>query len=273
MSTATDRIESPKIVSSAEWLAARRELLKKEKEFSRLRDELSRQRRELPWEKVQKEYVFDGPQGRETLAQLFGNKSQLIVYHFMLGPGWNEGCPGCSFLSDHIDGAIAHLTARDVSLVVVSRAPLAQIEIFKKRMGWRFKWVSSNASDFNYDYHVSFANDELATAQKFYNYTMQSFPSEEGPGMSAFYRDGAGSIFHTYSSFARGLDMLVGTYNWLDLAPKGRDEDGLSHKMSWVRHHDRYDEGYTVDPKARFVEPEKIHDACCEDARDRTGTN
>lgn len=269
MSTATNRIESPKIVSPAEWLAARKELLKKEKEFTRLRDELNRQRRELPWEKVQKEYVFDGPQGKETLAQLFGNKSQLIVYHFMLGPGWKEGCPGCSFVSDHLDGAIAHLAARDVSLVVVSRAPLAQIETFKKRMGWSFKWVSSNASDFNYDYHVSFTKDEIASGQKFYNYAMQSFPSEEGPGMSAFCRDGAGNIYHTYSSFARGLDMLVGAYNWLDLAPKGRDEDGLAQKMSWVRHHDRYDEGYAVDPKAQFVQPEKTHDACCEHPEDR----
>jgi len=248
MATAKSRMEGPKVVSQAEWLAARKELLSKEKEFTRLRDQLSRQRRELPWEKVEKAYVFDGPKGKETLADLFGGKSQLIVYHFMFGPGWEEGCPSCSFISDHIDGSVVHLAARDVRLVVVSRAPLAQIEAFKKRMGWRFKWVSSYGSDFNYDYQVSMTKEELEKGQVHYNYAMQQFPSEERPGASAFYKDGADNIFHTYSTYARGLDILIGAYNWLDLAPKGRDEDGLKHGMAWVRHHDKYGEASFVDP-------------------------
>ena len=267
---ATRAMEHPKVVSPAAWLAARKELLKKEKEFSRLRDELSRQRRELPWEKVEKDYVFDGPKGKETLADLFGGRSQLIVYHFMLGPGWVEGCPSCSFISDHLDGSVVHLAARDVRLAVVSRAPLAQIEAFKKRMGWRFHWVSSNGSDFNYDYQVSMSKEELEKGQVYYNYSMQQFPSEERPGTSVFYKDAAGNIFHTYSSYARGLDILIGAYNWLDLTPKGRDEGGLKHGMAWVRHHDKYDEGYKVDAKAEYVQPAKATDAagsCCEDHR------
>jgi predicted dithiol-disulfide oxidoreductase (DUF899 family) len=177
MTTATSKREGPRIVAPAAWLAARQELLKKEKEFSRLRDELSRQRRELPWEKVEKAYEFDGPKGKESLADLFGGRSQLIVYHFMLGPDWKEGCPSCSFISDHIDGSVVHLAARDVRLAVVSRAPLAQIEAFKKRMGWRFHWVSSYGSDFNHDYQVSTTKDEPAKGEVYYNYTMQKFPS------------------------------------------------------------------------------------------------
>ncbi len=248
MATAKSRMEGPKVVSQAEWLAARKELLSKEKEFTRLRDQLSRQRRELPWEKVEKAYVFDGPKGKETLADLFGGKSQLIVYHFMFGPGWEEGCPSCSFISDHIDGSVVHLAARDVRLVVVSRAPLAQIEAFKKRMGWRFKWVSSYGSDFNYDYQVSMTKEEMEKGRVYYNYAMQQFPSEERPGASAFYKDGAGNIFHTYSTYARGLDILIGAYNWLDLAPKGRDEDGLAYTMAWVRHRDKYSNAQLLDP-------------------------
>jgi len=251
MGTAKSKIEGPKVVAQAEWLVARKELLSKEKEFTRLRDQLSRQRRELPWEKVEKEYVFDGQNGKETLADLFGGRSQLIVYHFMFGPGWEEGCPSCSLLSDHIDGSVVHLAARDVRLAVVSRAPQAQIEAFKKRMGWRFKWVSSYGNDFNRDYHVSFTKDEMAKGQMYYNYVMQQFPSEEGPGTSVFCKDGAGNIFHTYSSYGRGLDMLIGAYNWLDLAPKGRDEDALAYTMSWVRHHDKYSDGQIVDQKAK----------------------
>ena len=254
---ATSKATLPKIVSQAEWLAARKELLKKEKEFSRLRDQLSEQRRELPWEKLEKAYMFDGPKGKESLADLFGGRSQLIVYHFMFGPDWKEGCPSCSFISDHIDGSMVHLAARDVRLVVVSRAPLAQIEAFKKRMGWRFHWVSSNATDFNYDYQASMTKEELEKGQVYYNYSMQKFPSEERPGASVFYKDGAGNIFHTYSSYARGLDILIGAYNWLDLTPKGRDEAGLKHGMAWVRHHDKYDEGYKVDAKAEYVQPAK----------------
>jgi len=253
-----------KVVSPAEWLAARRELLKKEKEFTRLRDEISRQRRELPWEKVEKKYVFDGPNGKETLADLFGNKSQLLVYHFMLGPGWVEGCPSCSFLADHFGGSVPHLAARDVNFVVISRAPLAEIEKFKKRMGWNFKWVSSNGTDFNYDYQVSMKEEERGKDEIYYNYTMQKFGAEERPGASAFYRDAAGNVFHTYSTYARGLDMLVGAYNWLDIAPKGRDEEGLAFSMAWVRHHDKYGDGYTVDAKAGYVQPKKTGDTCCE---------
>jgi predicted dithiol-disulfide oxidoreductase (DUF899 family) len=227
-------LQQRKIVSHDEWIAARKEYLAKEKEFSRVRDELSRQRRELPWEKVEKEYVFDGPKGKETLGDLFGGRSQLVVYHFMLGPGWKEGCPSCSFLADHFDGSTIHLANRDVTLVVVSRAPLAEIEAFKKRMGWRFKWVSSFGSDFNADYQVS------GKGKDYYNYALTEFPSEERPGTSVFYKDEAGHIFHTYSTYARGLDTLIGAYNFLDLVPKGRDEEGLPHGMAWVRHHDRY---------------------------------
>jgi len=240
MKTIEKLMPSHKIVSREKWLEARKAHLAKEKEFTRLRDELSRQRRELPWVKVEKNYVFDGPKGKETLADLFDGRGQLIVYHFMLGPGWKEGCKSCSFVSDHIDGAVVHLAQRDVTLLAISRAPLPEIEAFKKRMGWRFKWVSSYGNDFNFDYHVSFTKDEMAKGKVYYNYEMQEFGSEEGPGVSVFYKDGAGDIFHTYSSYARGLDMLVGAYNYLDLVPKGRDEDALSFTMAWVRHHDKY---------------------------------
>jgi predicted dithiol-disulfide oxidoreductase (DUF899 family) len=237
------KMDQQKVVPHAEWVAARKDFLKKEKEFSRLRDELSQKRRELPWEKVEKKYVFEGPKGKETLADLFGSNSQLIVYHFMFGPGWKEGCPSCSFISDHIDGSVVHLAARDVRLAVVSRAPLAEIEAFKKRMGWRFHWVSSHGTDFNFDYQASMSKDEAEKGEVYYNYSMQQFPSEERPGTSVFYKDATGKVFHTYSSYARGLDILIGAYNWLDLTPKGRDEEGLKHGMAWVRHHDRYVDG------------------------------
>ncbi len=226
------------IVSQEQWLAARKTLLAKEKEFSRARDALAAQRRELPWVKIEKNYVFDGPAGKETLSDLFAGKSQLIVYHFMLGPGWKAGCPSCSYLADHFDGAVAHLAQRDVTLVVVSRAPLAEIEAYKKRMGWKFKWVSSYGTDFNRDFYVSFAPQEKATAE--YNYVNGGFPSEEAPGLSAFIKQD-GAVYHTYSTYSRGLDILIGAYNFLDMAPKGRDEVGLSHGMAWVRRHDEYD--------------------------------
>jgi predicted dithiol-disulfide oxidoreductase (DUF899 family) len=229
-----------RVVSQEEWLAARKQLLLKEKEITRFRDQLSAERRELPWVRVDKEYVFDGPEGKETLADLFDGRSQLMVYHFMFGPGWEQGCPSCSFVSDHIDGANWHLPHRDVTLLAVSRAPLAQIEAFKQRMGWRFKWVSSYENDFNHDFHVSFTPDDMARGEVYYNYTMTEFPSEEAPGLSTFYKDPSGAVFHTYSTYARGLDMLVGAYNYLDLAPKGRDEAALPWTMEWVRHHDRY---------------------------------
>lgn len=246
---ARSTIENGKVVTPAEWLAARKDLLSKEKEFSRLRDELSQRRRELPFEKVQKHYAFDAPKGKETLSDLFDGRSQLIVYHFMFGPGWKEGCPSCSFLADTMDGAAVHLAQRDTTLVVISRATLPEIHPFQERMGWRFKWVSSFENQFNFDYHVSFSKDEMAKGKVYYNYGLTEFPSEEAPGASVFYKNGAGEIFHTYSSYARGLDLMLGAYNYLDITPKGRDEDALAFTMAWVRHHDRYDEGKLVSLK------------------------
>ena len=250
-----------RIVSRAEWLTARKALLANEKQFTKTRDELSRQRRELPWVKVEKDYRFDGPGGREPLAGLFDGRSQLIVYHFMFGPGWEQGCPSCSLLADHFDGAAIHLAQRDVSFVAASRAPLSQIEPFKRRMGWRFQWVSSFGSDFNRDYNVSFGRDELENGELYYNYGFGKFRSEEAPGLSVFHKDAAGDIFHTYSTYARGLDMLIGAYNFLDLVPKGRDEAALTFTMAWVRHHDRYD-GLTAE-RATTVETPKTA-ACCD---------
>jgi predicted dithiol-disulfide oxidoreductase (DUF899 family) len=229
-----------KVVSQNEWLTARKALLAKEKEFSHARDNLSEARRALPWVKVEKNYVFEGSNGRETLADLFAGKSQLIIYHFMLGPGWVQGCPSCSFLADHFDGAAMHLAHRDVALVVVSRAPLAEIEAYKKRMGWKFKWVSSYDNDFNHDFHVSFTKDELANGAE-YNYSTGKIPSEELPGLSAFIKNESGVVLHTYSAYARGLDTLIGAYNFLDMAPKGRDERALPWTMAWVRRHDEYE--------------------------------
>ncbi len=227
------------VVSEGEWLVARKDLLTLEKEFTRQRDALSAARHELPMAKIEKEYVFDGPEGKETLADLFEGRSQLIVYHFMFGPGWEEGCKSCSYLADHFDGANWHLPHRDVSLVVISRAPLSEFAPYKKRMGWRFKWVSSHGNNFNSDYHVSFKKEEEKKNKVNYNYRVAEFMSDELPGLSVFYKDEDGDIFHTYSTYARGLDILVGTYNFLDLVPKGRDEDPES-TMSWVRRHDEY---------------------------------
>ena len=238
------------IVSRDEWLAARKALLAEEKELTRQRDRLSAKRRELPWVRVEKDYAFEGPAGRETLADLFGDRSQLLVYHFMFAPGWGEGCKSCSYLADHFDGALPHLRQRDVSFVVISRAPLAELMPFKQRMGWRFKWVSSYGSDFNHDYQVSFSPEELRTGRVCYNYADGDFPVEEAPGVSVFFRNDAGKIFHTYSCYARGLDGLVGTYNFLDLVPKGRDEDVYPFTMQWVRHHDRYEEVVPAVPRA-----------------------
>jgi predicted dithiol-disulfide oxidoreductase (DUF899 family) len=245
-------IEGPKVVTQAEWLAARKELLRKEKELTRLRDDLSRQRRELPWVQVEKQYSFEGPNGKEKLADLFAGRSQLIVYHFMFGPEWQEGCPSCSFLMDHTDGALVHLAQRDVAFVAISRAPFAKIEAFKKRMGWRFPWVSSNGTDFNFDYHVSFTKEEKAKGKVYYNFDMTEFPSEEAPGISIFYKSKNGTIFHTYSAYARGTEVGCATYSWLDLVPKGRDEDDLPFTMSWVRHHDRYQDGRLADPSRPY---------------------
>jgi len=244
------------VVEPAEWLATRKDLLRKEKEFTHLRDELSRQRRALPWEKVEKEYVFDSPSGKETLADLFAGRSQLIIYHFMFAPGWKEGCPSCSYMADTYDDAVIHLAHRDVTFMTISRATLPEIEAFKKRMGWKFKWVSSFANDFNRDYHVSFSEEDKK-GKVDYNYEMIDFPFEELPGASVFYKNKAGEIFHTYSTYARGLDAMVATYQWLDLAPKGRDEDGFAHPMTWVRHHDKYVDGQVVDIKQLYVPPAK----------------
>lgn len=234
-------MEQHKIVSHAEWLNERKRFLAKEKDFDRQRDALSAERRSLPWEKVEKEYVFEGPNGKETLAQLFDSRSQLIVYHFMLGPGWEEGCKGCSFVSDHFDGALPHLSARDIAFTAVSSAPLAEILTFKRRMGWHFNWVSAAGTSFNHDYHVSFTPEEMASEKVTYNFKSVEPRMEELPGLSVFARDASGAVYHTYSTYSRGLDLLVGAYNLIDLVPKGRDEDGLEQGMSWVRHHDRYE--------------------------------
>jgi predicted dithiol-disulfide oxidoreductase (DUF899 family) len=231
--------ENPSVVSPEKWLAVRRELLREEKEFTKFRDRLAARRRELPWVKVEKPYVFESPGGRVALADLFEGRSQLIVYHFMFGPGWEEGCKSCSFVSDHLAPAVVHLQARDVAFAAISRAPLAEITPFKERMGWAFNWVSSHGNDFNRDYHVSFTAAELAKGKVDYNYGMTDFPVEEAPGLSVFARAANGEVYHTYSTYSRGLDLLIGTYNLLDLVPRGRDEDSEA-TMSWVRYHDRY---------------------------------
>jgi predicted dithiol-disulfide oxidoreductase (DUF899 family) len=245
-----------RIVSRDEWLAARKQHLRREKDLTRLRDELCRERRELPWVRVEKPYVFDGPDGKETLAELFGGRSQLIIYHFMFGPGWKEGCVGCSFLVDHLGGPLEHLPQRDVSLVVVSRAPLAEIEAFQQRMGWRFKWVSSFGSDFNYDFHVSFTPEQLAKGKVECNFERVEMNIEEVSATSVFAKDESGALFHTYSSYARAGEALLGTYALLDLLPKGREENGPRYNLTdWVRHHDRYGAGGHVDATGRYVAP------------------
>jgi predicted dithiol-disulfide oxidoreductase (DUF899 family) len=231
---------NPTVVSPDQWLAARREFLREEKEFSRARDRLAEKRRALPWVKVAPHYAFDSPAGRVTLADLFGGRSQLIVYHFMLGPGWEEGCRGCSYVSDHFDGALAHLGARDVAFTAVSSAPLAEILPFQARMGWKFPWVSSHGNTFNRDFGVSFTPAEVEVGLANYNFGVREIGAEEMPGLSVFARDPAGAVCRTYSTYARGLDPLIGAYNLLDLVPKGRDEDAEA-PMKWVRLHDRYE--------------------------------
>jgi predicted dithiol-disulfide oxidoreductase (DUF899 family) len=242
MQNATSIPLHPAIVSQDDWLIARKQLLRREKELTRLRDEVDAARRALPWAKVEKDYSFDGPGGKATLVDLFEGRSQLIVQHFMFGPDWNEGCIGCSFKSDHVDGALAHLLHHDVTFVSVSRAPFAKLEAFRRRMGWRFKWVSSHGSDFNYDFHVSFTSEEAASGTVLYNYERQPFESEERSGNSVFYKDENGVVFHTYSTFGRGDETLDTTYMYLDLTPKGRNETGPAFNlMDWVKHHDRYE--------------------------------
>ena len=232
------------VVSREEWLAARTKLLAKEKEFTHLRDELSRQRRALPWVKVDKRYVFEGPKGKETLADLFEGRSQLVVYHFMFAPEWNEGCPHCSFWADNFNEIGVHLNHRDVTFVAISRAPLDKLEAFKKRMGWKFKWLSSGKTDFNYDYGVSFTPEQLRKGSAVYNYAKAEMGEDmqDREGVSVFYKDGEGTLFHTYSAYARGIDLVNTAYNYLDLVPKGRDEDALDFTQAWVRHHDRYED-------------------------------
>lgn len=237
-------IEGHAVVSEQEWLHARLALLDKEKELRRQMDEVARLRRELPWKRVEQNYVFETGDGRKTLSDLFEGRSQLVIYHFMFGPDWEQGCASCSLLADHMEGPRLHLPQRDVTLLVVSRAPLAKIDAFKQRLGWKFPWVSSAGSAFNFDYQVSFTQEEKGRGEVYYNYRNGAFPQSEGPGLSVFYKN-AGEVFHCYSTYARGLDVLVGTYNYLDLVPKGRDEDGLEWSMAWVRHHDRYE----VSPK------------------------
>lgn len=236
-----DGAKEHKVVSEKEWLKARKQLLIKEKKFSRLRDTLNKQRRALPWVKIEKKYVFDGPNGKESLADLFGEKSQLIVYHFMFGPGWGDGCPHCSFWADHYDGANLHIGQRDTALVVISRAPLKEIMPFKERMGWKFKWLSSNGSDFNFDFHVSFTPEQLKNGTAIYNYRPLDMDIDEREGASAFYKDQDGVVYHTYSTYERGIDLLNTTYNFIDLTAKGRDEDPDA-SQNWVRYHDEYNE-------------------------------
>jgi len=229
------------VVSRDEWLVARKELLAKEKEAAHRRDELNAARMALPWVKVEKRYVFDTPEGKKSLAELFAGRGQLVIYHFMLGPGWAAGCPGCSFVADHFGGALPHLEHHDVSLVAVSRAPLDEIERYRSRMGWHFPWISSFESDFNFDYHVSFDKDALAKGRVFYNFSdidTRGHLSEEQPGLSAFCKDAEGMIYHTYSSYSRGLEELIGTLMILDRAPKGRNEKTT---MDFVRRHDEYE--------------------------------
>jgi predicted dithiol-disulfide oxidoreductase (DUF899 family) len=237
----TSTVNHP-VVSRDRWIAERKALLAHEKELTRLRDQIASERRALPWVRIEKNYVFDAPEGRRPLADLFEGRRQLLVQHFMLGPGWEQGCPSCSFMADHIGGMELHLAHRDVTLLVVSRAPLAEIERFRRRMGWQFKWVSSHGGDFNHDFAVSFTPEQRAGGEVYYNYAQAAFRSEEAPGVSLFYRDDAGEVFHTYSTFGRGVEVMMGTYNLLDLTPAGRNEHNPAYPMDWVRHHDRYEQ-------------------------------
>jgi predicted dithiol-disulfide oxidoreductase (DUF899 family) len=239
------------IVSREQWIAARKAHLAREKEFTRARDRLSAERRALPWVKVDKTYVFEGPRGKETLADLFAGRRQLVVQHFMFAPNWDEGCKSCSFWADGFERMIPHLAARATTLVAISRAPLQKLAAFKARMGWTFDWVSSAANDFNYDYAVSFTPQEIRSGAKVYNFGTSGFGVEEAPGISVVFRDEAGSIFHTYSCFARGLDMMNAAYHYLDLTPLGRHEEGLPYPMDWLRLRDRY-------------QPEPQAAACCQ---------
>ncbi len=248
-------------VSRDRWLAERHALLAREKELTRLHDQVALERRALPSVRVEKDYVFDTPGGRRALGELFAGRRQLLVQHFMFGPGWEQGCPSCSFMADHLGGVELHLAHRDVTLLVVSRAPLAEIERFRRRMGWQFTWASSHGNDFNHDFGVSFTPEERARGPVNYNYGQVSFPSDEAPGISAFCQDDTGAVFHTYSTYGRGVEAMMGTYQLLDLMPKGRDERDVDYKMEWLRHHDRYESAGT--PQPQQAAPAASTGTCC----------
>jgi predicted dithiol-disulfide oxidoreductase (DUF899 family) len=253
--TSTGGLSPHAVVSQERWLAERKALLAHEKELTRLRDQIARERRALPWVRIEKDYAFDTTEGRRTLAELFAGRRQLVVQHFMFGPDWTEGCRSCSFMADHTDGMTAHLAQRDIGFVAVSRGPLAELQRFRRRMGWQFTWVSSAGGEFNHDFHVSFTPQEQARGEVHYNYTTQPFVSEELPGLSVFVRDDAGTVFHTYSTFGRGVESMMGTYQLIDLTPRGRDEQDVPNKMHWLRHHDRYE------PAA--LAPAAASSSCC----------
>lgn len=255
----------PKAVSREEWLVARKDLLAKEKALTRQYDEVSAARRELPWVRVEKDYIFDTLQGKQSLGELFAGRSQLIVYHFMWRHELGNGCTGCSFLADHIDGANLHLSHHDVTLLAVSRAPLASIDAYRRRMGWNFTWASSYENDFNFDYHVSFTPEEISKGKGYYNYGEIDLTINELPGVSIFYRTEQGEIFHTYSAYERGVEPVVGAYMFLDLTPKGRNENGPHFSLAdWVRPHDQYAAGGSVDASGGYIAPE--HECNCERA-------
>lgn len=233
----TNELANHPVVSESDWIAASAEFLAKEKEFTKLRDELNRKRRALPWTKVEKNYIFEGPDGPQSLSDLFEGKSQLLVYHQMYGPDWQEGCTGCSMVCDHVDAARQHFEQKDIAFVSISRAPLEVFAPFKERMGWKFKWLSSAGNTFNYDYQASFKPEDYDKGPVLYNFKMQKLSSEEQPGLSVFYKDAEGNIYRTYSTYERGLDLLIGAYNYIDLTPKGRGESG---PMDWVKFHDEY---------------------------------
>jgi len=256
-------MSAPAVVSRDNWLEARLRLLEQEKELTRLRDRVSAARQSMPWVKVDKTYRFETSRGTETLADLFEGRSQLIIYHFMYGPDWEGPCPSCSYVVDHLDGPMPHLNARDVTLTVVSRGPLQKLNALKQRMGWKFRWVSSGQSDFNFDMHVSFKPEDIRRGEVAYNYATGPAPVEVLPGVSVFAKDDAGQVYHTWSGYARGVDILVRAYNYLDLTPKGRHEEGLNFDMSWVRLHDEYGPGYKVDPLATYMPPKG---SCCRPA-------
>jgi predicted dithiol-disulfide oxidoreductase (DUF899 family) len=262
LTTQAGKVDHP-VVSDEPWLVARKRLLAREKELTHLRDQVARERRELPWRRIAGDYVFDTPAGKRTLAELFAGRRQLMVQHFMFGPGWEQGCPSCSFMADHTDGMTIHLAHRDITFVAVSRAPLADIQRFRQRMGWQFEWVSSNGSDFNYDFAVSFTQEQLAAGEVDYNYAKTAFPAEEAPGISVFCKDDAGDVFHTYSTFGRGVEVMMGTYMLVDLVPKGRDERDVFYKMEWVRHHDRYEPQNRFEPAPEARAKATAPGSCC----------